>query len=89
MIQPEPLGLDDVPQAMITGSLIPVDLLMCRRDSPHPEPGPLNHLARIGSGIAMGRQADRRGEVGIDHQNAAVSLDQNPLCPSHQIAIDP
>ena len=63
MIQPEPLGLDDVPQIKMTAALITVDLLVCRRDSPHPEPGPLDDLACIGSGAAMGRQTDCLGVV--------------------------
>jgi hypothetical protein len=54
IIQPEPLGLDDVPQIKMTVALITVDLLVCRRDSSHPEPGPLDDLARVGSGAAMG-----------------------------------
>ena len=69
MIQPEPLGLDDVPQIKMTAPRHPVEPLVGRGDGPHPEPGPLDDLARVDPEQPIGRQADCRGVV---HQPPAA-----------------
>ena len=72
----------------MTAPLITVDLLVCRRDSPHPEPGPLDDLARVGSRAAMGRRTDQvfvKAEVEIDPLHLAIGDSIEP-CP--QLVVD-